>query len=110
MKTIKIKLIVLGFFIFMAAFNISAFATENNEKSVVDLAYFEEYFEFENYADILEFNLLPEVRIQVYNENGKLIATGSENDAKIKSLMSISDLLTEVNGIKYYRSSYQPTN
>ncbi len=76
----------------------------------MDLSYFEEYFNSENYAKELDINLVPEIQINVYNETGNLIATGDVKDAKIKSLMNISDLLTEVNGIKYYRLSYQPTN
>lgn len=110
MKTIKIKLTALSFAIAMTAFSTISFATENNMESALEVAYFEEYFDSENYTEDLEIKLVPEVRVKVYNVAGNLIATGSENDAKIKSLMNISDLLTEVNGIKYYRSSYQPTN
>jgi hypothetical protein len=110
MKTIKIKLAALSFAITMAACSTISFAAENKMESALEVAYFEEYFDSENYTEGLEIKLVPEVRVKVYNVTGSLIATGSENDAKIKSLINISDLLTEVNGTKYYRSSYQPTN
>ncbi len=110
MKTIKIKLTALSFIVATILLTFTTFAAESEMGSTTDLSYFEEYFDSENFTEQLENRLEPEVNIKVYSQEGNLIATGSENDAKIKSLINISDLLTEVNGTKYYRSSYQPTN
>jgi len=110
MKTANNKLTTLSFTIALITFSLSTFATENSLVTFTDQAYFKEYFDYQNYTELLEIKLNPEVRIQVCNESGALIAAGSEQDEKIKSLMNHSDLLTEVNGTKYYRLSYQPTN
>lgn len=110
MKTANHKLTTLSFTIALITFSFSTFAAENNLETFTDQAYFEEYFDYQDYTELLEINLNSEVRIQVYNESGALISAGSEQDEKIKSLMNHSDLLTEVNGTKYYRLSYQPAN
>jgi hypothetical protein len=109
MKTIKIKLTVLSFAIALTVFSFTTYATENNTPSSLDLAYFEDYFWDQDYTEQLKIKLISEVQIQVYNEEGSLIATGDQKDDKIKTLLNISDLLTEVNGTKFYRLSYQPS-
>jgi len=110
MKTAKNKLTALSFSIVLVTISFTTFATENNLEATSDLTYFEEYFDAENYTKELGIKLDSEIQIQVYNVYGSLIASGSEKDEKVKSLMGHSDLLTEVNGTKYYRLSYQPTN
>jgi len=46
-------------------------------------------------------------RVQIYDSNDQLIAEGTKNDEKIKGYLGISDLLTEIDGIQYYRLSYK---
>jgi hypothetical protein len=109
MKTIKTKLTALSFAVAMILLTFTTFAAESEMGSNMDLSYFEEYFNLENFTEQLENSLEPEVSIKVYNQEGKLIASGIEKDEKIKSFINISDLLTEVGGTKYYQLSYQTT-
>lgn len=112
MKTLKIRLTALSFTIAMTAFTFTTFASGNKMKAMMDPTYieeFEEYFDSENFTQELEIKLRPDVRIKVYNQDGKLIASGDVKDEKIKSFIDISDLLTEVHGTKYYKLSYQTT-
>jgi hypothetical protein len=68
--------------------------------------YFTEYFSYEKMNQTLDLQLIAEVGVKIFNSRDQLIATGSENDDKVKELVKISDLLIDINGTKYYRLSY----
>jgi len=46
-------------------------------------------------------------RVQIYDSNDQLIADGIKNEEKIKGYLGISDFLTEIDGVQYYRLSYK---
>lgn len=46
-------------------------------------------------------------RVQIYDSNDQLIADGVKNEDKIKGYLGISDFLTEIDGVQYYRLSYK---
>jgi hypothetical protein len=48
-----------------------------------------------------------EDRVQIYDSKDQLIADGVKNEDKIRSFLGISDFLTEIDGIQYYRLSYK---
>lgn len=53
-------------------------------------------------------NLLSEKeQVQIYDSSNQLIVEGTKNDENIIAYLGISDLLTEIDGIKYYRLSYK---
>jgi len=107
MKTAGIKIATLSLTVALIAFTCTGYASENSNLDVTGSAYFEQYFEYEELNDLLGILLKPELNVRIYNTGNKLVATGNENDAKMKSMIPESDLLTEVNGVKYYRLSYK---
>lgn len=46
-------------------------------------------------------------RVQIYDSKNQLIADGIKNEEKIKGYLGISDFLTEIDGVAYYRLSYK---
>ncbi len=78
------------------------------ENKISENVYEIEYF---NNLDILEEeieNLLSEKdQVQIYDSSNQLIVEGTKNDENIIGYLGISDLLTEIDGIKYYRLSYK---
>ena len=56
---------------------------------------------------IPDYNLGIEDKIEIYDQDNNLIAFGDPNDAKIKRLIQISDMLTETQRTTLYRLSYE---
>ena len=107
MKTSGIKIATLSLTVALIAFSYAGYSSENSNLDAAGTAYFEQYFEYEELNDLLDIQLKPELNVKIYNVENKLVATGNENDEKMKSMIPESDLLTEVNGVKYYRLSYK---
>jgi hypothetical protein len=106
MKTSKIKLTALSLTLILAAMTFSTFADGNKMITTTDQSYFEEYFDMESFTNELQLNLAPQMNVMIYDKNGKLLMAGDENSDKTRKMMRIADLVTEVNGTKYYRMSY----
>lgn len=113
MKTAKIKLTALSLTILFAATTFTATAdgnklvTATSKTTTLDQTYFEEYFDQESFTRELELNLAPQMNVMIYDSNGALIMTGDKDSNKIRTMIRIADLMTEVNGTSYYRMSYQ---
>jgi len=54
----------------------------------------------------LDNQLKSEVNVKIFNSDNRLMAIGDDSEDKIKSLVKFADLLTEIDGTKYYRLSY----
>lgn len=61
----------------------------------------------DNLVEEIENVLWVNDRVQIYDSNDQLIVEGTKNDEKIKGFLGISDLLTEIDGIQYFRLSYK---
>jgi hypothetical protein len=107
MRTLKIKSTLLSILLAVTTLSLASTTSENEMGSTMDLFYFEEYFEFQEFTKSLDMAMIPETEVKVYDQNGDLLATGGEEDTKIKSLVRISDLMTEVDGTKYYCLSFK---
>ena len=111
MKTSKIKLTALTLTLLFAATTFSATANGNKLESstttTMDQTYFEEYFDQESFTRELEMNLTQQMNVMIYDSNGELLMAGDKDSDKIRTIIRIADLMTEVNGTSYYRMSYQ---
>jgi hypothetical protein len=106
MKTLKIKLTVLYFTFLLASFSWANSAAGNTNLNISDSQYTEKYTDYQELNSFLELQLKPELNVKIFDSDNKLIVTGNENEDKVKNCISKADLLTEINGIKYYRLSY----
>jgi len=109
MRTLKIKSTLLSILLAVTTLSLASTISDNEMGSILDLSYFEEYFEAQEFTQSLDIGMIPETEVKVYDQNGDLLATGDEENSKIKCLLRKSDLMTEVDGTKLYRLSY-PTN
>jgi hypothetical protein len=113
MKTLKIKLASMSFTLILISFSMAALSAGNSNPDFVGSDYFTasnyfvEYFSYEEMNLALDMQLKPEVNVKIFNSNDQLIATGNETEDKVKSLVKVADLLTEIDGTKYYRLSYK---
>jgi len=107
MNTLKIKLTALSILILLAISSFSFLAAGNTNLNVSDSYYFEEYFDYEELNQQLELQLKPAINIKIFNSNNQLILTGNESEERVKICVDKSDLLTEIDGMKYYRLSYK---
>jgi len=71
-------------------------------------------FDYQAMAVLLSDYLIPDYKVEelvekcdcevkIYNENNELIRFGKANDDMVKCMITRSDFLIQVNGIKYYR-------
>ncbi len=108
MKALKKILISLGLTCCLLAGVLIANAADpaeiNNPEHIYDL---ESFYNLDYMVENIE-NLFSEPnRIEVIDSNDHLVAEGTKNDEKIQGYIGISDLLTEIDGIQYYRLSYK---
>lgn len=106
MQNLKIKFASLSLTLLLVTVSLVTFSSENENQNDFESKYFGEYFNYEETHLLLETQLMPEINVKIYNSNNQLLVTGKETEDKVKSLMIVSDLLTEIGGIKYYRLSY----
>jgi hypothetical protein len=106
MKTLKLKLTIVLFTFLLASITWANSATGNTSLNISDSQYIEEYSEHEEMNRFLDLQLKPELNVKIYDSGYELIVTGNENENRVKNCISKSDLLTEIDGIKYYRLSY----
>lgn len=120
MKTTKKYLISLGLISMLLAGVLSAKGADPIEMMDIENMYGpESLYDLENMYDpgstqslnrmIQEIeNVISEKnRVQIYDSNDQMIADGVKNEEKIKSFLGISDFLTEIDGVQYYRLSYK---
>jgi len=113
MKTKKIKLACLSFTLLLVTVTIETIADRNSNPgftgniNYTESNYFAEYFSYEEMNRTLDIQLKPEVNVKIFNSENQLIATGNETEDKVKSLVKVADLLTEIDGTQYYRLSYK---
>jgi hypothetical protein len=109
MTTLKIKLAALSLTLLVAATTFSATADSNKiiTPTSTDQSYFKDYFDRENFTKELNLNLVPQMNVMIYDLNGELLMAGDKDSVNIRTIIRISDLMTEVNGTSYYRMSYQ---
>ena len=107
MKMLKTKTTVLSFTFALIVLSFTTYAADNDLNSSTDQSYFEEYFEAIEFTNSLNTLALPNVNVKIYDEKGNLLTAGDEENDTIKSYIGISDLMTEVGGIKFYRLSYR---
>ncbi len=108
MKTLKIKLLAFGITVLLMGIVFLAHAGDLRENPELEtMANLESYFEQVKLNTRLEKNLESDCEVHIYNSENQLIMTGSANEEKIKTYIPQSDLLTEVDGTKYYRLSYK---
>lgn len=71
-------------------------------------------FDYQEMAVLLSDYLIPDYKVdelvekcdcevKIYNENNDLVRFGKANNDMVKNLITRSDFLIQVNGIKYYR-------
>ena len=103
MKTITAKsLITVLIFYFALPVNPGQAKDVNDVAESVSKDQFEHFFEQEELFTHIENQLEPGYSIKIYDPDGDLVASGSEDDENIKNLLRNSVSLTEVNGIGYY--------
>ncbi len=106
MKTLKIKLASLSLTLFLISFSLAAISAESSTPNGTESNYFKEYFSNEQMNLLLDTQLKPELNVKIFNSKNQLIITGNETEDKVKSFIQVADLLTEIDGTKYYRLSY----
>jgi hypothetical protein len=106
MKTLKIKLASLSLTLFLISFSLTAISAGSSTPNGTESNYFKEYFSNEQMNLLLDTQLKPELNVKIFNSKNQLIITGNETEDKVKSFIQVADLLTEIDGTKYYRLSY----
>lgn len=112
MKTLRITLASMSFTLLLLSLSMAAISAGNSNPDFAGSDYytasnyFVEYFSNEEMNLALDIQLKPEVNVKIFNSKDQLIATGNETEDKVKSLVKVADLLTEIDGTKYYRLSY----
>lgn len=112
MKTIKIKIACLSFTLLMITISTVAIPAGNSNPDFTgniiftESNYFADYLSYEEMNMALDNQLKSEVNVKIFNSDNRLMAIGDDSEDKIKSLVKFADLLTEIDGTKYYRLSY----
>lgn len=114
MKTIKKYLLSLGLIgLFLAGVLIAKGADPIENLDYENMYGIEDMYDLESSHNLnrmlqeIENVLSEKDRIQIYDSNDQLIADGVKNEEKIKNYLGISDFLTEIDGVRYYRLSYK---
>ena len=108
MKILKKSAPVLSLLILLLFNVLLAKAVDPIETNILYDSYdLDTYFEMDDTLKNIDDQMFPEQEVQILDVNDKLVTKGSENNTDIKSLVSISDLLIEIDGTKYYRISFQ---
>jgi hypothetical protein len=98
---------VLGLTILFLVLVFSVKANSPYEFTDVNRSYdFVEFFQFEQIEKEIEQIFYQNNQVKVLDSKNQLVAEGSNRDLNIKSYITVSDLLLEIDGIKYYRLSY----
>jgi len=107
MKTNKLNLKILSLTLLLFSTLPSLKAATPDENNDVNQNYnFESYFELDQMNRDIDLLFSEENEIKVLDSNDQLVVEGPENDINIKTYVGISDLLTEIDGIQYYRLSF----
>lgn len=108
MKTLKKNWFSFGLTIWLLSGVLTANAANPTEKKDLERIYdLESFYSLDNMVKEIEDLLSESGRIEIIDSNDQLVAEGTKNNDEIKNYMGISDLLTEIDGIQYYRLSYQ---
>lgn len=103
MKTLQLKTLIVSLTTFLVVgLGTPIFAGSNG---LDDLDLNCEYTFAEDFMDYLE-TVNPVVEIQIYDQHQQLVIKGTADNKRIKNYISLSDLLTEVDNVQYYRLSY----
>jgi hypothetical protein len=68
---------------------------------------FGEFYNFEQIENEIEQIFYEDNEVKVLDSNEQLVAEGSSQSLIIKSYITVSDMLLEIDGVKYYRLSYK---
>jgi hypothetical protein len=101
----KINLLTLGLIIIMAG-TVSAGTSGDKDEKDQTLEY-KDYLKTSMFIKEIEEILSDDGQVRIMNSKEIIVLQGKNTDEKIKEYMCISDLLTEVDGVKYYRLSYK---
>ena len=106
MKTMKKKLLTIGLSLTVLAGTVSAgtFADKNNTNRTSD---YKDYLETYMLEKEIEELVTDEGQVRVMNNKEEMVIQGKITDEEIKKFIRVADLLTEVDGITYYRLSYK---
>ena len=108
MKTLKTRLFALGIVSIALLGSLSAGASGNEDKKdVLETSDFTAYLDNHYLERNIEEMMMDEGQVRVMDSHEEMVAEGKITDEAIKRYMSISDLVTEVDGVKYFRLSYQ---
>ena len=120
MKTLNKYLLSLGLILSMMAGQAIARDIESNGKNDPENDYnfterydlaeydgFSSYFDFYQMEREIEKMLVQDGKVKIMNANEEVVIEGNATEESVKKYMRISDLVTEVDGVKYFRMSYK---
>ncbi|MBR9997623.1 MAG: hypothetical protein KFF73_01570 [Cyclobacteriaceae bacterium] len=108
MKTMKKNMLTLGLLFMMLGGVVTAWATENTEKKDPYRTYdYDDYYNTYMMEKEIEELMYVEGQVRIIDFMEELVAEGMTTDNEIKKYVGISDLLIDVDGVKYYRLSYK---
>ena len=106
MKTMKKNLLTLGLSLTMLAGRVSA-GTSTDKNKTNSTPDYTDYLKTYTLEKEIEELVQDEGQVRIMDISEKMVMQGKITEEEVQKFMRISDLLTEIDGVKYYRLSYK---